>query len=160
MDPVPYSINSLIKQDLYRQTENIHIYTEMHDAEKHHSLSDLPVTAQPNPAQPSTAVFPLTQRQHFALPWAWAVFCSMQKDSHGHPVTCLLGEILVEVKQFFVCSSIQWNRYLWHFSIIFFDFVTHVFPFYLAWERREYGRLFIKSLSYSCQMSTQLKVYT
>lgn len=67
MNPVPYSINSLIKQDLYQQTENIHIFTEMNDAEKHHSLSNFPVTAEPNPAQPSTAVFHLTHRQHFAL---------------------------------------------------------------------------------------------
>lgn len=121
-------------------------------------------SAQPCPplcssTEPSTAVFSLNQRQHFAQPWAWAVVCNMQRDSHGHPVPYLLREILVEVKHVF-CSIIQCNRYVWKFNILF-DFVILIFSFIIMYKReKKYGGLFSQSSSYIYQTGSGLEVFT
>lgn len=108
---------------------------------KQDSQSSLPGTAQPSPGQSSstvssTAVLCSTKRQHFALPWAWAVFWNFMRIK-GTPMSpqshFLLRDVLTEVKYFVLASLFSWtDRFSWNLSTMIFNIVILIFFLFLS----------------------------
>lgn len=108
---------SLIKQNHYRQEKTFKCTPKCKMREgPSRSLEELtqPSPAHPNISRltgPSTAVFCRTEMQHSSLPGARAIFCKLQRDSHGHPNSHFFvktDSCWDKNLSIYICSNIQW----------------------------------------------------